>query len=179
MDTLPQQGQRSRGGPLPPHGRRGGRGGGDWGPRGPPEEGHHQSPQRPQRGQEDHHRQQPQHQQQQHQQALQPLSQQPPQQQPQGPAQGQGVSGPQQQDGGQQAQQQPPQASSRPLKGVPSVVPDFVIPNNKESPTAPVSGSKFPEAPNLMQKFSEMTGGADDIISKGKELIFMKFGLGK
>ncbi|CAG2053678.1 unnamed protein product [Timema podura] len=75
----------------------------------------------------------------------------------------------------------PPQIS-KPLKGVPAVVPDFVIPNNKESPSLP-TGPKFPETPNLMQKFSEMTGGADtsvdNIISKGKELIFMKFGLGK
>ncbi|XP_066905379.1 RIMS-binding protein 2 [Halyomorpha halys] len=37
-------------------------------------------------------------------------------------------------------------------------------------------------APNLMQKLSEMTAGdnsVDHILSKGKELIFMKFGLGK
>ncbi|XP_073998892.1 RIMS-binding protein 2-like isoform X2 [Rhodnius prolixus] len=37
-------------------------------------------------------------------------------------------------------------------------------------------------APNLMQKLTEMTGGdtsVDHILSKGKELIFMKFGLGK
>ncbi|KAK7866268.1 hypothetical protein R5R35_007103 [Gryllus longicercus] len=86
----------------------------------------------------------------------------------------------------QQQQQQQQQQPSKPLKGIPSVVPDFVIPNNKESPTAPgptQSTSKFPDAPNLMQKFSEITGGADtsvdNIISKGKELIFMKFGLGK
>lgn len=79
----------------------------------------------------------------------------------------------------QQQQQHQPQQQlpNKPVKGIPSVVPDFVIPN-KESPTA-TTASKFPEAPNLMQKFSEMTGGADDIISKGKELIFMKFGLGK
>lgn len=32
--------------------------------------------------------------------------------------------------------------------------------------------------PNLMQKFSEMTAPGGDILSKGKELIFMKFGLG-
>lgn len=76
----------------------------------------------------------------------------------------------------------PPANPAKPLKGVPAVVPDFVIPNNKESPTGAAPGPKFPEAPNLMQKLSEMTGGADtsvdNIISKGKELIFMKFGLG-
>lgn len=36
--------------------------------------------------------------------------------------------------------------------------------------------------PNLMQKLTEMTAGdnsVDHILSKGKELIFMKFGLGK
>lgn len=32
--------------------------------------------------------------------------------------------------------------------------------------------------PNLMQKFTEMTAPGGDILSKGKELIFMKFGLG-
>jgi RIMS-binding protein 2 len=80
--------------------------------------------------------------------------------------------------------QQPSKTSTpaKPLKGVPAVVPDFVIPNNKESPTGAAPGPKFPEPPNLMQKLSEMTGGADtsvdNIISKGKELIFMKFGLG-
>lgn len=39
-----------------------------------------------------------------------------------------------------------------------------------------------PQMPNLMQKLNEMTGGdnsVDHILSKGKELIFMKFGLGK
>lgn len=39
-----------------------------------------------------------------------------------------------------------------------------------------------PQVPNLMQKLTEMTGGdnsVDHILSKGKELIFMKFGLGK
>ena len=80
----------------------------------------------------------------------------------------------------------PPAAPAKPMKGVPAVVPDFVIPNNKESPTGAAPGPKFPEAPNLMQKLSEMTGGmtggadtsVDNIISKGKELIFMKFGLG-
>lgn len=84
----------------------------------------------------------------------------------------------------------------KPLKGVPAVVPDFVIPANKESPTtaAPAatasSGPSFPSAPNFMQKISEMTGAGsgsggatgessmDNLLSKGKELIFKKFGLG-
>lgn len=95
----------------------------------------------------------------------------------------------------QGAQEYPADQSSKPLsqnpmKGTPKVVPDFVIPNNKESPTTTQPSSKFPgipETPNLMQKLSEMTsnvtGGGDNsvdhILSKGKELIFMKFGLGK
>lgn len=33
-------------------------------------------------------------------------------------------------------------------------------------------------APNLMQKLNEITAPGGDILSKGKELIFMKFGLG-
>lgn len=49
---------------------------------------------------------------------------------------------------------------------------------------APLASQVVPEpqAPNLMQKLTEMTGGdnsVDHILSKGKELIFMKFGLGK
>ncbi|XP_059484773.1 uncharacterized protein LOC132202027 isoform X15 [Neocloeon triangulifer] len=73
----------------------------------------------------------------------------------------------------------PPTAA--PKKGLPSVVPDFVIPT-KESPTTATAAPKFPEAPNFMQKFTEITGGAaaegENLISKGKELIFKKFGLG-
>lgn len=49
----------------------------------------------------------------------------------------------------------------------------------------PAHESSQPGA-NLMQKLSEMTSGVaggdnsvDHILSKGKELIFMKFGLGK
>ncbi|XP_065333929.1 RIMS-binding protein 2 isoform X16 [Cloeon dipterum] len=68
-----------------------------------------------------------------------------------------------------------------PKKGLPAVVPEFVIPT-KESPTAATAAPKFPEAPNFMQKFTEITGGAaaegENLISKGKELIFKKFGLG-
>ncbi|XP_075983360.1 RIMS binding protein isoform X4 [Anticarsia gemmatalis] len=43
----------------------------------------------------------------------------------------------------------------------------------------PVPAQSTPASqPNLMQKFSEMTAPGGDILSKGKELIFMKFGLG-
>lgn len=43
----------------------------------------------------------------------------------------------------------------------------------------PVPAASTPATqPNLMQKFSEMTAPGGDILSKGKELIFMKFGLG-
>ncbi|EEB13455.1 hypothetical protein Phum_PHUM240790 [Pediculus humanus corporis] len=81
--------------------------------------------------------------------------------------------------------QKPPQ-QQKPLKGIPAVVPDFVIPNNKESPTQPQTSSTFlPQAPNIMGKLSELTSSGSgaveagaDLLSKGKELIFMKFGLG-
>lgn len=49
------------------------------------------------------------------------------------------------------------------------------------APQAPPPPTE-PQMPNLMQKLNEMTGGdnsVDHILSKGKELIFMKFGLGK
>ncbi|XP_053617014.1 RIMS-binding protein 2 isoform X4 [Plodia interpunctella] len=49
------------------------------------------------------------------------------------------------------------------------------------APTAqPLPPAQVPPTsqPNLMQKFSEMTAPGGDILSKGKELIFMKFGLG-
>ncbi|CAH2093659.1 unnamed protein product [Euphydryas editha] len=56
-------------------------------------------------------------------------------------------------------------------RGAPAVVP---------APTAqPTSQAQPPTSQqNLMQKFSEMTAPGGDILSKGKELIFMKFGLG-
>lgn len=98
---------------------------------------------------------------------------------------GQGMQQQQQQQMQQQQQQQQQQRQQQqPMKGVPKVVPDFVIPNNKESPTANTT-STFPPAPNLMQKLGDLTAGltggdnpADNLLSKGKELIFMKFGLG-
>ncbi|CAH0713674.1 unnamed protein product, partial [Brenthis ino] len=56
-------------------------------------------------------------------------------------------------------------------RGGPAVVP---------APTAqPTTQPQPPTSqPNLMQKFTEMTAPGGDILSKGKELIFMKFGLG-
>ncbi|KAG8236811.1 hypothetical protein J437_LFUL014077 [Ladona fulva] len=101
-----------------------------------------------------------------------------------------------QQQQGDMSQLGRPVQQSKPLKGIPAVVPDFVIPANKESPTTAAatatssSGPSFPSAPNFMQKFSEITGAGsgsggatgessmDNLLSKGKELIFKKFGLG-
>ena len=64
-------------------------------------------------------------------------------------------------------------------------MPELAV-NSKPPPATHAGiGLKFPESPNLMQKLSEITGGhasenpVDNILSKGKELIFMKFGLGK
>lgn len=62
-------------------------------------------------------------------------------------------------------------------KGVPQVVPNVIggtgqMPNNQQ-PQMNNAG-----APNLMQKLNEITAPGGDILSKGKELIFMKFGLG-
>ncbi|XP_072934285.1 RIMS-binding protein 2 isoform X2 [Epargyreus clarus] len=56
-------------------------------------------------------------------------------------------------------------------RGGPAVVP---------APTAqPVPTTQPPTSqPNLMQKLTDMTAPGGDILSKGKELIFMKFGLG-
>ncbi|CAG9559185.1 unnamed protein product [Danaus chrysippus] len=56
-------------------------------------------------------------------------------------------------------------------RGGPAVVP---APTAQPTTQAPPPTSQ----PNLMQKFSEMTAPGGDILSKGKELIFMKFGLG-
>ncbi|XP_057657732.1 RIMS-binding protein 2 isoform X3 [Diorhabda carinulata] len=61
-------------------------------------------------------------------------------------------------------------------KGVPQVVPNVIgggqMPNNQQTQM------NSPGAPNLMQKLNEITAPGGDILSKGKELIFMKFGLG-
>lgn len=69
-------------------------------------------------------------------------------------------------------------------RGTPNAIPELSV-NSKPPPTSTNAGIhlKFPESPNLMQKLSEITHTAenpvDNILSKGKELIFMKFGLGK
>lgn len=39
-------------------------------------------------------------------------------------------------------------------------------------------GGNQPGQPNLMQKLGDITAPGGDILSKGKELIFIKFGLG-
>ncbi|XP_013144153.1 PREDICTED: RIMS-binding protein 2 isoform X2 [Papilio polytes] len=63
----------------------------------------------------------------------------------------------------------PPQPSPARRAG-PAVVP---APQPQPPTTQPPTSQ-----PNLMQKFTEMTAPGGDILSKGKELIFMKFGLG-
>ncbi|XP_047999657.1 uncharacterized protein LOC125236775 [Leguminivora glycinivorella] len=68
----------------------------------------------------------------------------------------------------------PPAAASPARRAGPAVVPQPAVqplqtPAQQQPPTT---------QPNLMQKFTEMTAPGGDILSKGKELIFMKFGLG-
>lgn len=46
------------------------------------------------------------------------------------------------------------------------------------TPQQPQQQANAAGAPNLMQKLNEITAPGGDILSKGKELIFMKFGLG-
>ncbi|KAI5722358.1 hypothetical protein M8J76_007336 [Diaphorina citri] len=69
---------------------------------------------------------------------------------------------------------QPPKT---PIKGLPSVLPEISALGQGAAQGA--SG----QSPNLMQKLTEITGGGEqaveNMLSKGKELIFMKFGLGK
>lgn len=55
-------------------------------------------------------------------------------------------------------------------KGVPQVVPTMAAGQQQQGNNA--------TGPNLMQKLNEITAPGGDILSKGKELIFMKFGLG-
>lgn len=67
-----------------------------------------------------------------------------------------------------------PAAASPARRAGPAVVPapsaqPLQTPAQQQPPTT---------QPNLMQKFTEMTAPGGDILSKGKELIFMKFGLG-
>ncbi|KAH1018072.1 hypothetical protein HUJ05_005894 [Dendroctonus ponderosae] len=62
-------------------------------------------------------------------------------------------------------------------KGVPQVVPN--VGGMAPSGAQPQQGLPgVPGGPNLMQKLNEITAPGGDILSKGKELIFMKFGLG-
>lgn len=71
--------------------------------------------------------------------------------------------------------------TSKPMRGIPAVIP------TAQSKTQPMTAQQQQQpqqqatGPNLMQKFTEMAGASagGDILSKGKELIFMKFGLGK
>lgn len=74
--------------------------------------------------------------------------------------------------GTQQTQQQRQQH-----KGIPAVIPTGISPQQQQQNQQPTTSAA---GPNLMQKFTEMTANAPggDILSKGKELIFMKFGLG-
>jgi len=60
-------------------------------------------------------------------------------------------------------------------KGVPQVLPN-VGGMGQVGGAQPQPGA--PGGPNLMQKLNEITAPGGDILSKGKELIFMKFGLG-
>ncbi|XP_048505254.1 uncharacterized protein LOC105684376 isoform X2 [Athalia rosae] len=71
-----------------------------------------------------------------------------------------------------------PQGTNKPMRGIPTVLPTAQSKTQADAQAqqpAPAAG------PNLMQKFTEMAGASagGDILSKGKELIFMKFGLGK
>ncbi|XP_076641762.1 RIMS binding protein isoform X6 [Halictus rubicundus] len=116
--------------------------------------------------------QQPQSQQQQHQQQQQQQTQQQQQQ-------------PQQQN--QSSTMQSGQSTSKPMRGIPTVLPT-VQSKTQQNPVQGQQSQQQPQqqqqqstGPNLMQKFTEITGASagGDILSKGKELIFMKFGLGK
>lgn len=62
-------------------------------------------------------------------------------------------------------------------KGVPQVLPNVMVSGGPMSNNPQQQGNNA-TAPNLMQKLNEITAPGGDILSKGKELIFMKFGLG-
>ncbi|KAK9874253.1 hypothetical protein WA026_002609 [Henosepilachna vigintioctopunctata] len=67
------------------------------------------------------------------------------------------------------------------MKGIPQVIPNVMGPNttgNMANMGNISNQANQPGAPNLMQKLNEITAPGGDILSKGKELIFMKFGLG-
>lgn len=68
-------------------------------------------------------------------------------------------------------------------KGVPQVIPTVgqqMPMNQQQQHQQHQQQQQQPNAagPNLMQKLNEITAPGGDILSKGKELIFMKFGLG-
>lgn len=83
---------------------------------------------------------------------------------------------------GQQNQGPPMQGpqTSKPIRGIPAVIPTAQKPPD-QSQQQQQQQQQQSTGPNLMQKFTEMAGASagGDILSKGKELIFMKFGLGK
>lgn len=62
-------------------------------------------------------------------------------------------------------------------KGVPQVIPNVTVGSGTMSNNQQQQGNNA-TAPNLIQKLNEITAPGGDILSKGKELIFMKFGLG-
>lgn len=70
-----------------------------------------------------------------------------------------------------QAQQNRPQH-----KGIPAVIPTGISPQSQQPQQQQQQQQQA--GPNLMQKLTDMTAPGGDILSKGKELIFMKFGLG-
>ncbi|EFN68490.1 Peripheral-type benzodiazepine receptor-associated protein 1 [Camponotus floridanus] len=75
------------------------------------------------------------------------------------------------------------QSTSKPMRGIPAVLPTAqskTQPNTQQNQQQQQPQQQS-TGPNLMQKFTEMAGASagGDILSKGKELIFMKFGLGK
>ncbi|XP_060532977.1 RIMS-binding protein 2 isoform X3 [Cylas formicarius] len=85
----------------------------------------------------------------------------------------------QQQQNYQQSQQNQQQAQNRiQHKGVPQVVPNLGGMSSGGPLGQPQQQQQGPGGPNLMQKLNEITAPGGDILSKGKELIFMKFGLG-
>ncbi|XP_034952674.1 uncharacterized protein [Chelonus insularis] len=76
---------------------------------------------------------------------------------------------------------QGPQAN-KPMRGIPAVIPTAQSkPTDQPAQQQQQQQQQQSTGPNLMQKFTEMAGASagGDILSKGKELIFMKFGLGK
>ncbi|XP_054290498.1 peripheral-type benzodiazepine receptor-associated protein 1-like isoform X8 [Macrosteles quadrilineatus] len=90
----------------------------------------------------------------------------------------------QQQQQQQQQQETTRMASQSKYKAPPA--PTLPAPDKPPPVAPPPAQEPQPGMPNLMQKLTEMTGNVtggdnsvDHILSKGKELIFMKFGLGK